>query len=130
MLKGSKVKERSNFKHAQVIVKGSKVKERSNFTKYRRNVRLCSDLFTDLVLYTVAVCDCVFHLYDFFLLLLLLLLLLTQPQSATVYFFCTISSSSSSSYTVAVCDCVFHLYGFFLLSSSVNTSLTNISDII
>ena len=129
MLKGSKVKERSNFKHAQVIVKGSKVKERSNFTKYRRNVRLCSDLFTDLVLYTVAVCDCVFHLYDFFL--LLLLLLLTQPQSATVYFFCTISSSSSS-YTVAVCDCVFHLYDFFLLllSSSVNTSLTNISDII
>ena len=57
--------------------------------------------------YTVAVCDCVFHLYDFFL-------LLTQSQSATVYFFCTISSSSSS-YTVAVCDCVFLLYDFFLL---------------
>ena len=38
--------------------------------------------------YTVAVCDCVFLLYDFFLLLI---------------------------YTVAVCDCVFLLYDFFLL---------------
>ena len=35
---------------AETMVKESKVKERSNFTKYRRNVRLCSDLFTDLVL--------------------------------------------------------------------------------
>ena len=35
-------------------------------------MRLCPDLFPDLVLYTVAVCDCVFLLYDFFLLLLLL----------------------------------------------------------
>ena len=34
---------------AETMVKESKVKERSNFTKYRRNVRLCSDLFTDLV---------------------------------------------------------------------------------
>ena len=33
------------------------------------NMRLCSDLFTNLISYTVAVCDCVFHLYDFFLLL-------------------------------------------------------------
>ena len=38
---------------AETMVKESKVKERSNFTKYRRNVRLCSDLFTDLV--TLAV---------------------------------------------------------------------------
>ena len=30
---------------AETMVKESKVKERSNFTKYRRNVRLCSDLF-------------------------------------------------------------------------------------
>ena len=35
---------------AEAMVKESKVKENSNFTKYRRNVRLCSDLFTDLVL--------------------------------------------------------------------------------
>ena len=68
---------------AEAMVKESKIKERSNFTKYRRNVRLCSDLFTDLVI---------------------------QSQSATVYFFCTFSSSS---YTVAVCDCVFLLYDFF-----------------
>ena len=34
---------------AETMVKESKVKERSNFSKYRRNVRLCSDLFTDLV---------------------------------------------------------------------------------
>ena len=33
---------------AETMVKESKVKERSNFTKYRRNVRLFSDLFTDL----------------------------------------------------------------------------------
>ena len=32
------------------MVKESKDKERSNFTKYRRDVRLCSDLFTDLVI--------------------------------------------------------------------------------
>ena len=75
MVKGSKVKERLNFKHAQMAkvavsmclswinIKncqrrplylsygvGSKVKERSNFAKYRRDVRLCSDLFTDVVL--------------------------------------------------------------------------------
>ena len=58
--------------------------------------------------------------------ILLTLPFFTQSQSATVYFFCTIS------YTVAVCACVFHLYDFFLLlllSSSVNTSLTYISDI-
>ena len=30
---------------AETMVKESKVKERLNFTKYRRNVRLCSDLF-------------------------------------------------------------------------------------
>ena len=48
--------------------------------------------------YTVAVCDCVFLLYDFFLLLLLL-------------------------YTVAVCDCVFLLYDFFLLLLSTLQSL-------
>ena len=35
---------------AEAMVKESKVKERSNFTKCRRNVRLCSDLFTDVVL--------------------------------------------------------------------------------
>ena len=39
---------------AETMVKESKVKERSNFTKYRRNVRLCSDLFTDLVYLFVA----------------------------------------------------------------------------
>ena len=79
-----------------------------------------------MISYTVAVCDCVVLLYDFF----------TQSQSATVYFFCTIS------YTVAVCDCVFLLYDFlhsrslrlcissvrFLSSSSVNTSKSYISD--
>ena len=85
------------------------------------------------VSYTVAVCDCVFHLYDFlhsrslrlcissvrFLtqsqsatvyficMISFFLLLLTQSQSATVYFICMIS------YTVAVCDCVFLLYDFF-----------------
>ena len=36
---------------AEAMVKESKVKERSNFSKYRRNVRLCSDLFTDLVFF-------------------------------------------------------------------------------
>ena len=38
---------------AETMVKESKVKERSNFTKYRRNVRLCSDLFTDLVSFVI-----------------------------------------------------------------------------
>ena len=68
--------------------------------------------------YTVAVCDCVFLLYDFLHSRSLRLCIssvrfLTQSQSATVYFFCTIS------YTVAVCDCVFHLYDFFLLLSTL-----------
>ena len=39
---------------AEAMVKESKVKERSNFTKYRRNVRLCSDLFTDVVSFCIC----------------------------------------------------------------------------
>ena len=60
-------------------------------------MRLCPDLFPDLVTqsqsatvsfictisYTVAVCDCVFLLYDFFLLLLLLLSTLQSLISPT-----------------------------------------------
>ena len=75
----------------------------------------CS-VFVKFFLYTVAVCDCVFLLYDFLHSRSLRLCIssvrfLTQSQSATVYFFCTIS------YTVAVGDCVLYLYDFFLLST-------------
>ena len=86
--------------------------------------------FLVAISYTVAVCDCVFLLYDFLscrrsrrILFLtrfffLSFFLLTQSQSATVYFFCTIS------YTVAVCDCVFLLYDFFLLLLTQSQSAT------
>ena len=80
-------------------------------------------------LYTVAVCDCVFLLYDFLHSRSLRLCI------SSVWFL------SSSSYTVAVCDCVFLLYDFLhsrslrlcissvrFLSSSVNTSKSYISD--
>ena len=65
--------------------------------------------------YTVAVCDCVFLLYDFFL--------LTQSQSATVYFFCTISFFLHSR-SLRLCISSVR----FLSSSSVNTSKSYISD--
>ena len=124
-------------------------------------MRLCPDLFPDLVTQSQSATVYFFCTISFF----------TQSQSATVYFFCTISYTvavcdcvfllydflhsrslrlcissvrflSSSSYTVAVCDCVFLLYDFlhsrslrlcissvrFLSSSSVNTSKSYISD--
>ena len=61
--------------------------------------------------------------------------LFNQTTSERGFAFSNFEASTAEilkNYTVAVCDCVFHLYDFFLLlllSSSVNTSLTYISDI-
>ena len=54
--------------------------------------------------YTVAVCDCVFHLYDFFL---------TQSQSSTVYFICTISFLHSRRTVTVYFFCTISSSSFF-----------------
>ena len=60
--------------------------------------------------YTVAVCDCVLHLYDFLhsrslRLCIASVRFLTQSQSSTVYFICTISNPDGAA--AGYCICLF-----------------------